>query len=157
MSRLSRRLRPRRNGWKATATAADGRRVLDPIPSRRQMVVPDSSKRLSDGLVIETAVVARLLGVKLLTLEGTVLASPAHLKAVDAQDGADSSGATLPGPQYTAIPRPRVGAPSASSEPRPKWHCGTQLALAADLLRESADELRDLRDAEENTRRTHNR
>lgn len=118
------------------------------------MVIPDSSKRLSDGLVIETAVVARLLGVKLLTLEGTVLASPAHLKEVGAKDGADSSGATLPAPRYAALQRSRSSAPSASSAPRPKGPCGAQLVLAADLLRESADQLRVLRNAEESTRRT---
>jgi hypothetical protein len=152
MSRLSRRLRPRRNGWKATATAADGRRVLDPIPSRRQMVIPDSSKRLSDGLVIETAVVARLLGFKLLTLEGTVLASPAHLTEVDGHDGSDL-GPTPGASRYAPVQRPGLSAPSAFRVPRPAGPCGAQLALAADLLRKSADELRLLRNGEASTTR----
>jgi hypothetical protein len=116
------------------------------------MVIPDSTKRLSDGLVIETAVVARLLGVKLLTLEGTVLASPAHLKDVDAQDGE-----ALPAPTYAAIERPPVGAPPASSVRRSKGPCGARLILAADLLRASADELRVLRNDAESTRRTDGR
>jgi hypothetical protein len=118
------------------------------------MVIPDSSKRLSDGLVIETAVVARLLGFKLLTLEGTVLASPAHLTEVDRKDGAHI-GATLPASRYAPPPRSSHTAASASSALRPKEPFGAQLVLAADLLRESADELRVLRDAEESTRRTH--
>lgn len=43
-------------------------------------MVPDSSKRLSDGLLIETSVLARLFGFKLLTLEGTVVVTPAQLR-----------------------------------------------------------------------------
>ena len=49
-------------------------------PTRPQRVVPDSSKRLSDGLLIETSVLARLFGFKLLTLEGTVVVTPAQLR-----------------------------------------------------------------------------
>jgi hypothetical protein len=132
------------------------------------MVIPDSSKRLSDGLVIETAVVARLLGVKLLTLEGTVLASPAQLKEFGARapsvgpaaasPAASSPAASSPAASSQVVTPPaRRRAPTALSAPSPREPYGTQLMLAAGLLRDSADELQLLRDTEEGTARTNGR
>jgi hypothetical protein len=51
-------------------------------------VAADAQSQLSDGVIVETSVLARLLGVKLLTLEGVVVLSPAHLR--DAAWGRDS-------------------------------------------------------------------
>jgi hypothetical protein len=41
--------------------------------------VPDGRRRLADGLVIDAAVVARLLGVRLLRIEAAVAVSPARI------------------------------------------------------------------------------
>ena len=39
---------------------------------------PDGSRRLSHGVVVETSILARLFGFRLLRLEGTVVLSPAE-------------------------------------------------------------------------------
>ena len=48
--------------------------------------IPDGTKQLSDGLVIDASVVARLLRIRLLTLEASVIVSPAEIKAPHAGD-----------------------------------------------------------------------
>ena len=40
---------------------------------------PDEESRLSDGVLVETALVARVLGLRLLRVDGTVLLAPARL------------------------------------------------------------------------------
>ncbi|MFC4784205.1 hypothetical protein ACT8ZV_07010 [Nocardioides sp. MAHUQ-72] len=40
---------------------------------------PDGSNHLSDGVVVETHLLARVLGVRLLRVDGVVLVSPARL------------------------------------------------------------------------------
>ena len=40
---------------------------------------PDPDNRLADGIVVETTLVARLLGLKVLRIDGTVLLSPARV------------------------------------------------------------------------------
>ena len=54
----------------------------------RPSVIPDSSKQLSDGVVVQASVLARLLGVKLLTVDATVLVSPAQLTEHEIQQDA---------------------------------------------------------------------
>ena len=71
----------RQSGWRRTATVAADRLVV-PAPERQTAhLVPAETG--SDGFAVETHVLARLLGVKLLTLEGVVLVSPAQVS----QDG----------------------------------------------------------------------
>lgn len=43
--------------------------------------IPDRRRRPSDGLVVEARIVARLLGLRLLTLEATVVVVPAEVTA----------------------------------------------------------------------------
>lgn len=125
--------------------AAAGRRIGAPALVPPQTLVPDSSRRLSDGLVIETSVLARLLGVKLLTLEGTVLVSPAQIHELG-----DPSTASAPTRGSTAAPRQASGndrpAPRQDSMPSPRLDeaPGTRLGLAARMIHESSDDLRDL-------------
>lgn len=45
------------------------------------MAFPDRRKRLSDGVLVEASVLARVLGVRLLTLEATVVLAPAEIAA----------------------------------------------------------------------------
>lgn len=40
---------------------------------------PDPDNRLADGVVVETTLVARLFGLKVLRIDGTVLLSPARV------------------------------------------------------------------------------
>ena len=48
--------------------------------------MPDGTRQLSDGLIIDAAVVARLLRIRLLTLEASVIVSPAEIKVPHAGD-----------------------------------------------------------------------
>jgi hypothetical protein len=102
-------------------------------------VIPASSRQLSDGLVIETSVLARLLGIKLLTLEGTVLVSPTRVHGLGLSWDVSTSGPQSDGPETS---RPTRDA--ASSATRPDAPVGARLELSARLLDECADELRDL-------------
>jgi hypothetical protein len=108
-------------------------------------VIPPSSRQLSDGLLIETSVLARLLGIKLLTLEGTVVLSPAQLQ------GGLSLGVST-SPQAGRLGTAKRTRDAASSATRPHGRLGDRLALSARLLDECADELRalDQRLAEKN-------
>ena len=120
--------------------AAASRRFDRPVPTRRQTVVPDSSRRLSDGLLIETSVLARLLGFRLLTLEGTVVVTPAQLRDL----GTVQSVATEPtaSPRtYDALATPRRTQTHASTAAGSKERVGSRLEEAMLLLDESADDL----------------
>jgi hypothetical protein len=44
-----------------------------------QRLHPDGASRLSDGVVVETHLLARVLGMRLLRVDGVVLLSPARL------------------------------------------------------------------------------
>jgi hypothetical protein len=106
----------------------------------RQTVVPDSSKRLSDGVLIETSVLARLLGVKLLTLEGTVVVTPAQLVDLNPVQ----SVATEPPASrrtYDALATPRRTKTHASTAARSDERVGSRLEEAMLLLNESVDDL----------------
>jgi hypothetical protein len=82
MSRFGWRRRPRRGGWRRTATAADSHPIaVRAVPHRVVESVGDS--RLSEGAVVEASVLARVLGIKLLTLEGTVVLTPAEVRDVE--------------------------------------------------------------------------
>lgn len=109
------------------------------------MAVPDSSKRLSDGLVIETSVLARLFGFKLLTLQGTVLVSPAQLRELSMPSDERPAGAASQCAAGDDVPvPPRETGQGASPRLRPHGAHGARLGLAKRLLSESADELRGL-------------
>ena len=96
------------------------------------MLTPDRDSRLSDGVVIETRLRARLLGAPVLRVDGTVLVSPARLVASSpppvVRGDVVSGGRTVSG----AAPRSQGAAP------------GTALAQATRLLEESRKRLRDV-------------
>ena len=130
MSRFGWRPGRRRNGWSGTApeersrpTSPDARRALP-------VLTPDRDSRLSDGVVIETRLRARVLGAPLLKVDGTVLVSPARLVASTpptvVRGTVVSDAHTVSG----AAPRSQGVAP------------GTALAQAASLLEESRKRLR---------------
>jgi hypothetical protein len=74
MRRSSRQPIERRNGSRRTANGT-GR-----SPVTGLVAVPDRAGRLSDGLVVEGSVVARLLGLRLLVIDARLVLAPAQLK-----------------------------------------------------------------------------
>jgi hypothetical protein len=104
--------------------AAVGRRVAH--------LSPDSD--LARGVVVEASLLARLLGLKLLTLEGTVVLSPARV-----DDGLTSRSTPVNGTRDPAI----VALPSShASADAP---VGSRLAAAEQLLADCGETLNDLR------------
>ena len=104
-------------------------------------MVPDGSKRLSDGLLIETSVLARLFGVKLLTLEGNVVVTPAQLRELSQVQSSMVSEPTAPPRTCEALMTPRRTETQASTAGRSNERIGLRLAAAMLVLKESADEL----------------
>ena len=97
--------------------------VPDPVRPTAQLTPAETG---SDGLAVETHILARLLGVKLLTLEGVVLVSPAQVR----QNSVDEPPARLP--------------VVAAGSSRTRLSAGTGLGEAARLLDECTEELRAL-------------
>ena len=79
MRRSSRSPRARLSASRSSAHAArpTGRKRAPVILD----VAPDRSKRLSDGALVEASVAARLLGMRILTLEATIALVPADVAA----------------------------------------------------------------------------
>jgi hypothetical protein len=67
--------------------------------------VSDRGRRLSDGVLVEASVIARLLRIRLLTLDATVLLVPA---------GVTESTTAIDGSRDRARPRPSEARPSRS-------------------------------------------
>jgi hypothetical protein len=97
--------------------------VPDPVRPTAQLTPAETG---SGGLAVETHVLARLLGVKLLTLEGVVLISPAQVS----RNGVDEPPARLP--------------VASIDGGRNRQSAGTGLGDAARLLDECTEELRAL-------------
>jgi len=133
----------RQSGWRRTATVAADRLVVpDPVRPTAQLVPAETG---SDGFAVETHVLARLLGIKLLTLEGVVLVSPAQV----------SRGGVIGPVAQQPPPLPTNGVPQRTSRShvqRTELPAGTNLGDAARLLDECTEELRAL-DADQVTRR----
>jgi hypothetical protein len=86
--------------------------------------VPDRRRHLSDGVLVDASVQARLLGLRLLTLEATVVIAPAEV--------------TSPSP--TAQRAPRVRAPRSSSlSPGRSVTARPGLAQAVQSINEAAE------------------
>ena len=68
-------------------SSAHARRpTLGASPTAAVIPIPDGTRQLSDGLVIDASVVARLLRIRLLTLEASVIVSPAEMQVPHADD-----------------------------------------------------------------------
>jgi hypothetical protein len=126
MSRFGGGRRARRTGWRGT-----GRRGAWPRGSSGSPLVtalaPDADSRLADGVVVETRLLARLLGIRLLRVEGVVTLAPARLEP------APYVVRRAPRPLSRRAPRRTVSGPvrpvrQAIDAP------GSGLARAADLL-----------------------
>jgi hypothetical protein len=124
MSRFGRRRARQRGGWRSTASrgrSRPGRTVALPLATMQ----PDEESRLSDGVLVETALVARVLGLRLLRVDGTVLLAPARLH----ERRADTPTTTPP------------SLPTDGAELEPGLH----LVEARRLLRTNGERLRLLR------------
>ena len=121
MSRFGRSLARRRAGSRSTASrgrSRHGRTVALPLAT----MAPDEESRLSDGVLVETALVARVLGLRLLRVDGTVLLAPARLQERPVHASS------------TIVTSPPADGPSV--EPR------LRLVEARRLLRTNGDRLR---------------
>lgn len=92
--------------------------------SQHLIVVPDGARQLSEGLLVEASVVARLLRIRLLVVDASVIVAPAQVNARE---------------------RPTAGAadePLAPVTPRtPSRAIGAGLAAAERCLNEGAASL----------------
>jgi hypothetical protein len=79
MGRSSRSRTARRSGSRRTASGAE----RTPVPL---IAVPDGDGRLSEGLLVDGRLVARLLGVRLLTIDTRLVLAPAQLEAPPLRD-----------------------------------------------------------------------
>ena len=92
--------------------------------------IPDRRRRLSDGVLVDASIHARLLGLRLLTVDATIVLVPA--------DVAGTSRADHPAPRRAA---PRSSAPA----PRRSVAAGPRLAQAVRTINEAAELLADTR------------
>jgi hypothetical protein len=102
------------------------REITAPVLLR---AIPDRSRRLSDGVLVDASLRARLLGLRLLTVDATIVLVPADVRAT-------SPTAHLP------AERP---APRSSPAPRRSVAAGPRLAQAVQNINEAADVLAETR------------
>ena len=130
MSRFGwRRVSPR-SGWRSTAPEGRLLRTLPGVRPATPVLAPDRDSRLSDGVVIETTLRARVLGAPLLRINGTVSVSPARLVVPPSPQVV--RGKVAPGGREAVAPDSRN---AVGTTP------GAALAEAARLLRESRQRL----------------
>jgi hypothetical protein len=69
-------------------------------PETHLTAFPDPRKRLSDGVLVDACIRARLLGIPLLKVEATIVLAPAGLAAprASAPRGVTIKGSAQPGP-----------------------------------------------------------
>ena len=93
--------------------------------------IPDRRRRLSDGVLVDASIHARLLGLRLLTVDATIVLVPA-----------DVAGPSPP----TDRPAPRRPAPRSSPQvPRRSVAAGPRLAQAVRTINEAAELLAETR------------
>ena len=96
---------------------------------------PDGSRRPSDGIVAEASIVARLLRLRLLTLDATVVISPA---VVTTPPSGPRPAAPRPAAPRPAVAPARDGSARARPALAPAGSIGRRLAQAARSVDESA-------------------
>ena len=76
--RSSRRPGRRRSDSRSTAHATE--RTPETLPSTNLIAVPDDGRPLSEGLLVEASIVARLLRIRLLAIDARLIVAPAHVQ-----------------------------------------------------------------------------
>lgn len=69
----------RRRSWRSTDRRAASRHASRSSLTTGTALAPDSEAHLSEGVLVETHLLARLLGVKLLRVDGVVTIAPARI------------------------------------------------------------------------------
>jgi hypothetical protein len=82
MSRFADWRARRRNAWRRTTPAARLRRELNGTVQAARLA-PDTGSHLSDGVVVQTRLVARLLGLPVLRVDAVVQLAPARVEPAD--------------------------------------------------------------------------
>jgi hypothetical protein len=78
MHRSSRRQGRCRSDSRSTAHAIE--RTPETSRSTNLIAVPDDGRPLSDGLLVEASIVARLLRIRLLAIDARLIVTPAHVQ-----------------------------------------------------------------------------
>ena len=104
----------------------------------------ESGSQLSSGLVVQGAVLARLLGVKLLTLDATVLVSPAQLREAEVEQAPKPAAGSPAAESRSETLGSRRGSNSRSVPLERNDPVGSRLGLAARWIDDSADTLGEL-------------
>jgi hypothetical protein len=76
--RSSRRRRGRRSDSRSTAHVTE--RTPETSASTNLIAVPDDGRPLSEGLLVEASIVARLLRIRLLAIDARLIVAPAHVQ-----------------------------------------------------------------------------
>jgi hypothetical protein len=79
-----------------------GPRTLETRAPAALTAIPDRRRRLSDGVLVDASIQARLLGLRLLTVDASIVLVPAEVSASPAAHPA----ATRPPPR-SSVPAPR--------------------------------------------------
>ena len=72
-------------------------RTLEASPTATVTAIPDGTRQLASGLVIDASVVARLLRFRLLTVDASVIVSPAAIRPAGPRGRPGRIGAGLAG------------------------------------------------------------
>ena len=115
----------RARGLRRTARAGRWRGTSGRRAASAAVLRPDAASQLSDGVVVEARLTARLLGLRILRVDGTVLMSPARLEEMPRST-------VVPGQQGRRTPALTTGA------------SGGALAEAARLLKENGEHVQRL-------------
>lgn len=91
--------------------------------------IPDRRRRLSDGVLVDASIHARLLGLRLLTVDATIVLVPADVV----------------GPSPTAPAAGRSAPRSSAAAPRRAVAAGPRLAQAVRSINEAAEVLAETR------------
>jgi hypothetical protein len=86
--------------------------------------VPDRNRRLADGVLVDASILARVLGIRLLTLDARVTVLPADVKRAS--------------PAPIDSRRPRTSTRSSAVAPQPSGAIGHGLADAVRAINEGA-------------------
>jgi hypothetical protein len=68
-------------------------------------VAPDRRRRLSQGVLVEASILARLLGLRLLRLEATMVLTPADVRTSTGSSRAARRPSSASPPRRSAVPR----------------------------------------------------
>jgi hypothetical protein len=93
--------------------------------------VPDRNRRLADGVLVDASILARVFGIRLLTLDARVMVLPADV--------------ATPSSAPPGSPRRRASARSSTVEPGPSGAIGPGLADAVRCINEGAAILAEVR------------